>query len=111
MESQGHGAGELRATDAGASAAHPASRLPEDCRTKRAKDDGWSSGRPGNGHARLAMPRGKWEMVCHPGYNDEALALVTTRLRASREVEREALLEVLGSDAFPQVRLVGFDAL
>lgn len=41
-----------------------------------------------------AMPDGTWELVCHPGYNDAALAQVQTRLRASREVE----LQVLTSD-------------
>jgi chitin disaccharide deacetylase len=40
-----------------------------------------------------ALPEGTWELVCHPGYNDAALGAVTTRLRASREIEREALLQ------------------
>ena len=38
------------------------------------------------------MPEGTWELVCHPGYNDEELAGVRTRLRASREVEMNALM-------------------
>ena len=38
---------------------------------------------------------GTFELCCHPGYNDRALDAVTTRLRAHREVEREALLAVL----------------
>ena len=38
---------------------------------------------------------GVYELVCHPGYNDAALDAVTTRLRGSREVEREALLYVM----------------
>jgi predicted glycoside hydrolase/deacetylase ChbG (UPF0249 family) len=42
-----------------------------------------------------AMPEGTWELVCHPGYNDSALQQAHTRLRASREVERSALLEVI----------------
>jgi chitin disaccharide deacetylase len=41
------------------------------------------------------MPQGTWELVCHPGYNDQALDQVRTRLRASRETERNALLEVI----------------
>ena len=41
----------------------------------------------------LAMPEGTWELVSHPGYNDAALDLVTTRLRATRDIEREALLQ------------------
>lgn len=40
-----------------------------------------------------AMPPGTWELVCHPGYNDSDLARVRTRLRDSRAVERDALLE------------------
>jgi len=39
-----------------------------------------------------AMPRGTWELVCHPGYNDAALDTIATRLRATREIERQALL-------------------
>jgi predicted glycoside hydrolase/deacetylase ChbG (UPF0249 family) len=41
------------------------------------------------------MPQGTWELVCHPGYNDQALDQVRTRLRTSRETERNALLEVI----------------
>jgi chitin disaccharide deacetylase len=37
------------------------------------------------------MPDGTWELVTHPGYNDDALAHAGTRLLASREVEWEAL--------------------
>jgi predicted glycoside hydrolase/deacetylase ChbG (UPF0249 family) len=40
-----------------------------------------------------AMPEGTWELVCHPGYNDAALNAIVTRLRATREIEREALLK------------------
>jgi predicted glycoside hydrolase/deacetylase ChbG (UPF0249 family) len=40
-----------------------------------------------------AMPEGTWELVCHPGYNDAALAAIATRLRATREIERDALLK------------------
>ena len=35
---------------------------------------------------------GTYELCCHPGYNDADLDLVTTRLRAHRDVERNALL-------------------
>ena len=38
-----------------------------------------------------------WELVCHPGYADPALRAQSTRLVAEREVERSALLEVLGN--------------
>lgn len=33
------------------------------------------------------IPEGTWEFVCHPGYQDEALSHISTRLRASREQE------------------------
>lgn len=38
---------------------------------------------------------GTWELVVHPGYNDAALDQVTTRLRAHRDVEREALAHLI----------------
>lgn len=41
-----------------------------------------------------AMPEGTWELVCHPGYNDEELASVNTRLREERNIERLALLDL-----------------
>jgi hypothetical protein len=37
------------------------------------------------------LPAGTWELVTHPGYNDSDLAKVRTRLRESREIERNAL--------------------
>jgi predicted glycoside hydrolase/deacetylase ChbG (UPF0249 family) len=36
-------------------------------------------------------PEGTWELVCHPGYNDAALQSLPTRLRASRDIERQTL--------------------
>lgn len=42
-----------------------------------------------------AMPEGTWELVCHPGYHDRALDQARTRLLASRDMERSALLEVI----------------
>lgn len=39
------------------------------------------------------LPPGTWELVCHPGYNDRDLEMIVTRLRSTRETEREALLE------------------
>ena len=43
-----------------------------------------------------AMPEdGIWELVCHPGYCDSSLKAAGTRLLESREIEREALLEVI----------------
>ena len=40
-----------------------------------------------------AATAGTWELVCHPGYNDTDLAQVKTRLRTTRDTEREALLQ------------------
>ena len=41
---------------------------------------------------RALPPTGTYELCCHPGYNDRDLDRVTTRLRAHRDAEREALL-------------------
>ncbi len=38
-----------------------------------------------------ALPDGCWELVTHPGYSDAALQQIRTRLRASREIEIDAL--------------------
>ena len=37
------------------------------------------------------MPEGTWEFVCHPGYMDDELGMVRTRLRESREQELAVL--------------------
>ena len=37
------------------------------------------------------IPDGTWELVCHPGYNDDDLAKIDTRLRSSRVKELELL--------------------
>ncbi len=55
-----------------------------------------------------AMPDGTWELVTHPGYNDADLAKVRTRLRASRDAERQALLAIR---EFPQIELTSFAGL
>lgn len=51
---------------------------------------------------------GTWELVCHPGYNDADLDAVKTRLRDTRDVEREALLalipEAVGSGRVEVIR-------
>jgi chitin disaccharide deacetylase len=58
-------------------------------------------------------PTGTYELCCHPGYNDRDLDAVTTRLRAHRAVEREALLtEVPGLLAQPNApRLIHYGSL
>jgi len=37
------------------------------------------------------LPEGTWEFVTHPGYNDADLAGISTRLRESRDLERQIL--------------------
>lgn len=41
-----------------------------------------------------AMPEGTFEFVSHPGYRDDQLARVNTRLLESREIERNALMAI-----------------
>jgi chitin disaccharide deacetylase len=55
-----------------------------------------------------AMPEGTWELVAHPGYMDDALARVRTRLVESRDVERDALAVVR---EFPDIDLISFAEL
>jgi predicted glycoside hydrolase/deacetylase ChbG (UPF0249 family) len=43
------------------------------------------------------LPNGTWELVCHPGYADNDLYAVSTRLTTSRQVELEALHTLPGS--------------
>ena len=54
------------------------------------------------------MPEGTWELVTHPGYHDADLDSVRTRLKASRDVEREALAAIKG---FPNIELTNFAGL
>jgi chitin disaccharide deacetylase len=55
-----------------------------------------------------SLPDGTWELVTHPGYNDAELDRVRTRLRASREVEIDALRRL---ESFPAVERISFDDL
>jgi chitin disaccharide deacetylase len=50
-------------------------------------------------------PAGTWELVTHPGYNDADLARIRTRLRASRDVERQALHAI---HEFSAIQLTSF---
>lgn len=54
------------------------------------------------------LPPGTWELVAHPGYNDADLARAHTRLLASRETEREALLALKD---FPGLEFISFKEL
>ena len=40
------------------------------------------------------LPEGITELMCHPGYADEALQQTHTRLQASRQTELEILTDV-----------------
>ena len=52
--------------------------------------------------------QGTYELVTHPGYNDAGLGAVRTRLRQSRDTERQALLHLRG---LPHAHLTSFAAL
>jgi hopanoid biosynthesis associated protein HpnK len=52
-----------------------------------------------------SVPPGTWELVAHPGYNDDDLAQVRTRLKESRETERQALQE---ADKLSHQELINF---
>jgi predicted glycoside hydrolase/deacetylase ChbG (UPF0249 family) len=58
-----------------------------------------------------AMPDGAWELVCHPGYADADLSAAGTRLVESREIERNALLQIVPQIARRGVSLTHFGQL
>ncbi len=59
------------------------------------------------------LPEGTWELVCHPGYNDRELDGVRTRLRASREIEINALVALTRDELREEygTELVSFSAI
>ncbi len=57
-----------------------------------------------------SIPPGAWELVTHPGYNDGDLAQAGTRLLASRDVERQALLSIGLIDGVEIVNFAGLAA-
>lgn len=59
------------------------------------------------------LPRGTSELMCHPGYLDEALLGTRTRLRAERETELEALTShhIRGLVAETGIELISYDKL
>lgn len=59
------------------------------------------------------IPEGTWEFVCHPGYNDAELARVPTRLRQSRDLEREVLTSKFARDLLEEaeIELISYAAL
>jgi predicted glycoside hydrolase/deacetylase ChbG (UPF0249 family) len=56
------------------------------------------------------IPEGTWEFCCHPGYVDAELAKVRTRLRASREREREVLTSQAAGDILAErgIQLINY---
>lgn len=54
------------------------------------------------------LPPGTSELMCHPGYDDDALDKVQTRLRASRETELQLLTD---SEIVAQVRAQGLELI
>ncbi|HET8825959.1 MAG TPA: ChbG/HpnK family deacetylase, partial [Terriglobales bacterium] len=59
------------------------------------------------------LPKGTWEFVSHPGYNDEELDEVRTRLRESREKELAILTSEAAKDVLrrEQVELISYREL
>jgi len=55
-----------------------------------------------------AMPEGTFEFVSHPGYRDDVLARVNTRLLESREIERNALMAL---KEYSGISLISFAGL
>jgi predicted glycoside hydrolase/deacetylase ChbG (UPF0249 family) len=59
-------------------------------------------------NALAVLPDGTWELVTHPGYHDADLDAVHTRLKSSREIERQALQSIKD---FPYIELTSFAGL
>jgi len=59
------------------------------------------------------IPDGTWEFVCHPGYDDQELRQVRTRLRASRAEELKILTSPESSEALKRrgVELISYQEL
>jgi len=63
--------------------------------------------------ALASLPEGTWELVCHPGYADQDLRAVRTRLIESRERERDLLTSPELKDFLNQekIRVISFREL
>lgn len=53
------------------------------------------------------LPEGTWELVTHPGYNDDHLAQARTRLLASRQTELEALASFHAWNGIDRISFAG----
>jgi chitin disaccharide deacetylase len=59
------------------------------------------------------LPEGTWEFVCHPGYSDKDLDGVQTRLRESRDTERQVLTSNASREILEKqgVELISYEQL
>jgi predicted glycoside hydrolase/deacetylase ChbG (UPF0249 family) len=59
------------------------------------------------------LPEGTWELVCHPGYCDDELRGLRTRLRESREQELRVLKSSAAREAVEEngISLIGYNDL
>jgi predicted glycoside hydrolase/deacetylase ChbG (UPF0249 family) len=59
------------------------------------------------------LPEGTWELVSHPGYIDEDLDEIKTRLRASREKELAILTSAAAKESLrrAQIELISYREL
>jgi predicted glycoside hydrolase/deacetylase ChbG (UPF0249 family) len=60
-----------------------------------------------------SVPEGTWELCCHPGYHDSDLDRIPTRLRQSRDREREALTSAAARQALAEhgIELISYQQL
>ena len=63
--------------------------------------------------ALASLPEGTWELVSHPGYADQDLRAIRTRLIESRERERDLLTSPELQDFLNKqgIRVIGFREL
>jgi chitin disaccharide deacetylase len=59
------------------------------------------------------IPEGTWELVCHPGYNDDDLKAANTRLLQSRETELSVLTMPMSRELLVRngIELISYRAL
>ena len=60
-----------------------------------------------------SLPEGTWELVCHPGYCDQEMRAVRTRLWESREQELRVLTSTAARNAVEAagVKLISYEDL
>jgi predicted glycoside hydrolase/deacetylase ChbG (UPF0249 family) len=80
-----------RDTSKGDSKANPKDSMKNSSSDNRGNSSGYSSLLR---QTLSNLPDGTWELVCHPGYSDDALRATHTRLLDSRDEERRLLTSV-----------------